>query len=86
MMRMATRHRNPPLNVRPDGALKAAAQAELERRDREMTAFVTACLTAVSADPDGFLSVLEPYWPAPTPMGRPRREANSVRRGDPDME
>lgn len=71
MLAMPSQHRNPPLNVRPDAALKAAAQQELEQRKKEMTAFITACLTAVAKDPEGFLAVLAPHWPPPVPKGRP---------------
>jgi hypothetical protein len=38
-----------------------------------MQAFVVACLTALVADPDGFLVQLAGHWPEEKPRGRPRR-------------
>jgi hypothetical protein len=70
---MSSQHRDPALTVRPPADLKAAAQEAL--RGREMQAFVVACLTALTADPDGFLARLEDHWPARKPLGRPRRSA-----------
>lgn len=70
---MASQHTNPPLNVRPDAALKADAKKKLEDRNRDLTAFVVACLTAVTKDPDGFLEILAPHWPPPKAQGRPRK-------------
>lgn len=72
---MVSRHANPGLTVRPPAEVKSAAQAVLDRRGREMQAFVTACLIAVAAEPDKLLALLAPYWPDPRPRGRPRRPA-----------
>lgn len=70
-----SRHRDPPLTVRPPAALKTAAQEELTSRNHETKAFVVACLKALVADPDGFLAHLAEHWPAETPRGRPRKTA-----------
>ncbi|MGW7260724.1 hypothetical protein [Streptomyces sp. NPDC054834] len=70
---MSSQHRDPPLTVRPPATLKADAQKELTDRDREMKAFVVACLNALVADPDSFLNLLNEHWPAETPRGRPRK-------------
>lgn len=67
------RHRDPGLTVRPDAALKQQATQALSDHDREMKAFVVACLTALVADPDSFLAQLDEHWPQKKPLGRPRR-------------
>ena len=67
------RHRDPGLTVRPDATLKAQATQALSDRDREMKAFVVACLSALVADPDSFLELLNEHWPAEKPRGRPRK-------------
>lgn len=70
---MSSNHADPPLTVRPPGELKAAASDELDSRGLHMRSFVVACLAALRADPDGFLRLLTPHWPADKPRGRPRR-------------
>lgn len=70
---MSSQHRNPPLTIRPPSELKTRATTALG--DREMQAFVVACLTALVDDPDGFLARLEDHWPPETPRGRPRKAA-----------
>lgn len=70
---MVSRHREPGLTVRPPADLKARASTALSDRGKEMQAFITACLRALDADPDGFLAVLTEHWPAPKPRGRPRK-------------
>jgi hypothetical protein len=74
---MGSQHADPALTVRPPAEVKAAAQAVLDERDREMRAFVTACLAGVAAEPDKMLKLLTRYWPAPKARGRPRRPANA---------
>ncbi|MEU6965109.1 hypothetical protein [Streptomyces chrestomyceticus] len=68
---MSSQHRDPAMTVRPPAALKAAAETALG--DREMRAFVVACLAALVADPDRFLAQLDEHWPEEKPRGRPRR-------------
>ncbi|MFI6771171.1 hypothetical protein [Streptomyces sp. NPDC050355] len=68
---MSSQHRDPPLTVRPPADLKAEAQAALAARDLEVRAFVVACLNALVADPDQFLSELGTHWPERKPRGRP---------------
>lgn len=75
---MPSQHANPALTVRPPADVKAAAQTELDDRGKEMQAFVTACLAAVANEPDKMLSVVEKYWPAPRPRGRPRRAPDAI--------
>ncbi|MEU6003929.1 hypothetical protein [Streptomyces sp. NPDC047197] len=65
------RHRDPPLAVRPPATLKADAQRALG--EREMQAFVVACLTALVAAPERFLAQLDEHCPEKKPLGRPRR-------------
>ncbi|GGP80238.1 hypothetical protein [Streptomyces melanogenes] len=72
---MADNHRDPPLTTRPPAALKQQATAALQAHDREMQAFVVACLTALVADPKGFLGQLADHWPPEKPRGRPRKTA-----------
>jgi hypothetical protein len=70
---MSSQHRDAPLNVRPDTAARRVAQAVLSERERDMTAFITACLATVAAEPDAMLALLDPHWPTPKPRGRPPR-------------
>ncbi|MEV5784564.1 hypothetical protein AB0L42_26675 [Streptomyces sp. NPDC052287] len=70
----SSRHRDPALTVRPNAALKAAAQDALGQRGRETKAFVVACLNALVADPDAFLEHLAEHWPAESRRGRPPRK------------
>ncbi|MFM9499874.1 hypothetical protein ACKI1Q_40620 [Streptomyces galilaeus] len=76
------RHRDPGLTVRPDATLKQQATQELSDRDREMKAFVVACLSALVADPDGFLEQLNEHWPAEKPRGRPRKATSPMADAD----
>ncbi len=69
---MSSQHADAALTVRPPADVKGAAQEALAVRDREMRAFVVACLTALAADPDRLLDLLGPYWPARKRRGRPR--------------
>jgi hypothetical protein len=64
---MPSKHRDPALTVRPPKDLKDDAQAVLSGRRLEMRAFVVACLTALTKDPERFLAALKPHWPAPKP-------------------
>jgi hypothetical protein len=66
-------HADPAVTVRPPAGLKTRAQAELAARGRGLRGFVTACLAALVADPEGFLAGLAEHWPAEKPRGRPRR-------------
>ncbi|MEV8419217.1 hypothetical protein AB0P45_37520 [Streptomyces niveus] len=70
---MASQHRNPALTVRPPADLKKQATKALGDHDREMQAFVVACLSALVDDPDSFLGRLDGHWPPETPRGRPRK-------------
>lgn len=72
------RHKDPGLTVRPDAALKQQATQALSDRDREMKAFVVACLNALVTDPDGFLEQLKEHWPAERPRGRPRNTTSPM--------
>lgn len=71
---MVSRHANPALTTRPDRALRDAALNVLEQRNRQVEAFIAACLATLVADPDGFLATLDPQWPPPRPRGRPRKQ------------
>jgi hypothetical protein len=74
-LRGSSGHLNPGLTVRPSADALARAQALLGERSLEMGAFITSCLAAVAADPDGFLDRLGEHWPAPKRRGRPPRDA-----------
>lgn len=74
----SSQHSGKALTVRPDPDLKAAATAALTARNREMQAFVVACLTALVADPDAFLATLDTHWPPKKPYGRPPRKATAA--------
>lgn len=70
---MGSQHAEPEaLTVRPGAEVKAAASRVLSERDLEMRAAIVACLTALAADPDGFVATLAPHWPPPKPRGRAR--------------
>jgi hypothetical protein len=69
-----SQHRLQPRSFRPEPDEYAAAQAELVARERQMDAFLRACLRALRRDPDRFLAVLAPVWPSPNPTGRPPRQ------------
>jgi hypothetical protein len=75
-------HRDLGLTVRPDATLKQLATQALSDRDREMKAFVVACLSALIADPDGFLEQLNEHWPAAKPRGRPRKATSAMADSD----
>ncbi|MBC3844559.1 hypothetical protein GXW82_43580 [Streptacidiphilus sp. 4-A2] len=78
---VSSQHRDPSMNVRVPGELKAATQQALG--DRELRGFVLACCTALVADPPGFLAGLEEHWPPPNrSAGRPRRLRPWTSRGD----
>lgn len=70
---MSNQHADPALTVRPPAGVKTAAQAVLRAHDRDMRAFITACLTAVATDSDTMFAALAAYWPPPKRLGRPRR-------------
>ncbi|WP_070017058.1 hypothetical protein [Streptomyces nanshensis] len=79
-----SQHKDPQLNVRPPAELKAQAVAALGERDREVRAFIVACLAALVADPDRFLAQLSGHWPEKKPYGKPRRSpAQETPEGDP---
>lgn len=73
---MSSRHKNPSVSFRPPPEIKDDAKAELDARDLELAAFLTASLAALAADPDGLLKILNPHWPPPSPRGRPPRQAD----------
>ncbi|MFE3280060.1 hypothetical protein [Nocardia sp. NPDC059239] len=52
-------------------------QQLLKARELETKAFLVACMEALAADPDAFLALLTPYWPAPAPRGRPWPKAEA---------
>ncbi len=68
---MGSQHRLKPRAFRPEPHEYAAAKADLEARDRQMDAFLRACLRWLHRDPDGFLDLLAPVWPPPKRQGRP---------------
>jgi hypothetical protein len=70
---VSSNHADPAVTVRPPAEVMTQARAELAARGRGMRGFVTACLAAVVADPDGFLAQLTEHWPPEKPRGRPRR-------------
>lgn len=72
---MSNRHKDRALTFRPPEEVRAPAQDALTERGREIGAFLTACLDALAANPDGFLAQLAPHWPDPKPRGRPPRDA-----------
>lgn len=71
---VSSQHAEPSLNVRAPAAVLDQARAQLHARNLEMRAFVVACLIALDADPDRMLVTLAEHWPAPKPVGRPRRK------------
>jgi hypothetical protein len=68
---VSSQHADQPLTVRAPKTVIAPAKAVLRSHDREMRAFVVACLTALVADPDATLAQLDEYWPSRKPRGRP---------------
>lgn len=74
---MPSQHADPQLNVRPPAAVTNEAKAILEARGREIRSFVVACLSALNADPDTFLELLDEHWPAAKPRGRPRQPSSA---------
>lgn len=75
---MSNRHRDRALTFRPAAEIRDPAQTALEQRNREIGAFLTACLAALNADADGFLAQLDEHWPPARPIGRPRRSPPSA--------
>jgi hypothetical protein len=75
ILHMPSKHANRALTTRPPEAIRVAAQEALDQRQRQMEAFIAACLTALAADPDRFLADLTAHWPPPRQIGRPRRPA-----------
>ena len=75
---MTRQREGPGLTVRPPGALKDQAKELLTKRGRGIQAFVVACLSALLADPDRVLALLEPHWPPPRLRGRPRKPPENV--------
>jgi hypothetical protein len=69
---MASQHADPPLTVRPPADALASAQAVLTEHDLAMRGFISACLNALAADPEGFLHSLDGHWPPEKPRGRPK--------------
>jgi hypothetical protein len=70
---MSNRHKERALTFRPAAEIRDPAQSALDEREREIGAFLTACLAALNHDPDGFLGQLDAHWPPAKPRGRPRR-------------
>jgi hypothetical protein len=64
-------HADQSLTVRVPTTVIVPAKAVLRGHDREMRAFVVACLTALVADLDATLAQLEEYWPSRKLRGRP---------------
>ncbi|MFI5591203.1 hypothetical protein ACIA5G_39555 [Amycolatopsis sp. NPDC051758] len=64
---MPSKHGEPALTVRAPVGLKRDATMELSGRGLEMRAFVVACLTVLTKDPEQFLEVLKPHWPEKKP-------------------
>lgn len=62
---------DPTMTVGIPTELKASVQQELSQRDRELAAFVIACLNDLESDPDDFLEFLAPHWPEQKRPGRP---------------
>lgn len=61
------------MTVRVPAGLKDQAKKVLADDDRELGAFVTACLTALTSEKgqERLLVELVDYWPAKKPRGRP---------------
>ncbi|MBA8827757.1 hypothetical protein FHX42_005164 [Saccharopolyspora lacisalsi] len=74
---MSSQHRDPAITLRVSREIHDAAAARLDELGRTKSAFVQACMTALVADPDTVLPLLEPHWPEPKRWGRPRRSAGS---------
>lgn len=74
---MSSQHRNPPLTIRPPADLKAQATKALG--ERQMQAFLVACLNALVDNPDSFLGSLTAHWPQEAARGRPRKTATPPR-------
>ena len=71
---MSSQHADQALTVRPPAEVTEQAKAILGDRNLEIRSFVTACLAALAADPDGFLEGLTNHWPPEKPRGRPPRQ------------
>lgn len=71
---MSSRHREPGITVRPPAHIASKAKGQLDARDLEMTAFIGACLNALNAAPDAFLTSLADHWPPAKPLGRPPKK------------
>jgi hypothetical protein len=76
---VSSQHADPAMTVRPPADVREKAVNLLARRQREMQAFIVACLGAFNADPDGFLEVVLPHWPAPKPLGRPTKKLSPAK-------
>jgi hypothetical protein len=68
------RHRLRPKAFRPDPDEYDDAMKVLKAENREMDAFVRACLRLLRDKPGDLLALLAPYWPPPKPRGRPTKE------------
>jgi hypothetical protein len=66
-------HRLKPKAFRPEPDEYDDAMKVLNEQDREMDAFVRACLRLLRDKPTALLALLSPYWPPPKPRGRPRK-------------
>lgn len=51
------------LTVRVPAEVLAAGKSAVAERHLQMRGFVSACLSALAADPDTFLHALEGHWP-----------------------
>jgi len=67
---MPSKHADPSLGVRAPAELRAKALAALGDRGKELQAFITACLTAVTENPEQVLADLDKYWPPRKEKGR----------------
>lgn len=70
---MASQHATKMTALRLPEELKRETQDVLAARELQLSAFFTACMAEMAADPDGTLERLKAYWPAPRRVGRPPR-------------
>lgn len=68
---MADNHKISGTTLRADPEEVAAAKPHFPP-GRSMEAFHRACLRAIAADPEQFLTTIKAHWPPEKPRGRPR--------------
>lgn len=68
---MAGHNKHPLRGFRPPTDEYNAALAVLSAKGHTITPFLIAALRRLRDQPDQMLADLTPYWPEPTPRGRP---------------